>query len=140
MPKTKTFRVVNGRFHFKCTECQAKRMLAVAPGVRQRTFRCHKCKETTRCNLNRRLILREQQRGKILVTTTDGREIDALLYDISFNGVGFDVTIADVKKVAVGKPVTLRCPWNPRLLGNGRYIVKSVVGQRIGAKSESSRF
>ena len=136
MAKTKSFRVVNSRFHFKCGECQTKRMMAIDPAIRKRSIRCHKCKELTRCVFNRRLESREQQLGKVLLTITGGRELDDSLYDISPHGVGFNMSIRDVKRISVGMAINLRCPWNPTLLGHGRYIVTSIRGQRIGAKAE----
>lgn len=134
MAKTKTFRVVEGRIHFKCHSCDGKRMVAVPQHVRNRSFRCQKCGELTRCILNRRLDQREQQLGKVLVSTADGAELEADLADISLYGVGFDVPLKGVKKISVGKEVKFRCAWNPRLLSNGRYVVTSVKGQRVGAK------
>lgn len=134
MAKTKTFRVVNGRIHFKCYSCGSKRMVAVPPHVRTRSFRCHKCRELTRCVLNRRLDQREQQLGKVLVTTVDGAELECDLADISLYGVGFDAPIRGIRKISVGKELKFRCPWNPRLLSRGRYIVTSIQGRRVGAK------
>ncbi|MFW2366338.1 MAG: hypothetical protein ACN4GW_07965 [Desulforhopalus sp.] len=88
----------------------------------------------TRCVLNRRLDQREQQLGKVLVTTHDGFEFEGDLADISLYGVGFDVPIRGIKKISVGKELKFRCPWNPRLLSQGRYVVTSIKGQRVGAK------
>lgn len=134
MAKSKTFRVVNGRMQFKCYSCQASRMVTVPPDVRRRSIRCHKCKEVTHCNLNRRRTLREQQRGKALVHTNDGSQLSVDLYDISQSGVGFDILFKDKSKLAIGKELKIRCSWNPRLLGQGRYVVKSIKGLRIGAQ------
>ena len=136
MIKTKSFRVVNSRFHFKCGECQTKRMMSISSAIRKRSIRCHKCKELTRCVFNRRLESREQQLGKVLLTITGGRELDANLYDISPHGVGFNVSIRDLKKISVGMTINLRCPWNHTLLGYGPYIVTSIHGDRIGAKAK----
>lgn len=134
MAKTRTFKVTNGRILFQCSVCNAKRMIAVAPNVRFRSVRCHKCSEITRCNLDRRLTLREQQLGKILALFPDGRSFDVNLADISLYGVGFDVSYRDVNKFLVGKEVQFQCNWNPQLLGMYRYIIRSVKGQRIGAQ------
>ena len=103
----------------------------------KRSIRCHKCKKLTRCVLNRRLESREQQLGKVLLTITSGRELDASLYDISPHGVGFNMSIRDVKKISVGMAINLRCPWNQNLLGYGHYIVTSIRGHRIGAKTKN---
>jgi hypothetical protein len=134
MAKMKTFRVVNGRVHFKCYACQGRRMVAIPPGTRRRSIRCNKCGEITRCDFNRRTIQREQQRGKILMSTNDGDYVEVDLYDLSINGIGFDVSIRDVRKMTVGKEIQFRCTWNPRLLGQGRYIIRSTKGRRIGAQ------
>ena len=70
MAKLKTFRVIKGRAQFKCPFCQKRRNVAIPPTVRKRSIRCHQCDEITRCNFNRRVILREQQSGKVLLTTS----------------------------------------------------------------------
>ena len=134
MSKTQIFRVVSGRIHFKCHACQAKRMVTIPPEVRQRSIRCQKCGELTRASFNRRVALREQQRGKVLVSTGNSSNLEVDLYDISLYGIGFDVAPRDIRKMAVGAEVQFRCTWNPRLLSQGRYIVRSIKGRRIGAQ------
>lgn len=134
MAKTKTFRVENGRMLFKCPACQGKRMFTVPSGVRSRSLRCNKCGESTRCIFNRRLIPRDQQNGAVLVQAGDGREIIADLADISIRGVGFDLGVRDTNKVTVGRDIYLKCPWNPSLFSNSRYVVRSIKGQRVGAE------
>lgn len=134
MAKLRTFRVVNGRILFKCPACQGKRMIAVAPGVRSRFLRCSKCNEATRCLLNRRLVEREQQSGKVLLLAGDGRELEVDLFDISRDGVGFDVATRDIMKISIGRELHFKCTWNPHLLGQSRYVVKSINGQRVGAE------
>lgn len=134
MAKTRTFRVVDGRIHFKCHACQGKRMVAIAYEVRRRSLRCHKCGEITHANFNRRLIQREQQQGKVLMSTGDGTYVEVDLFDISQNGIGFDVTVRDIRKISVGKEVQFRCTWNSKLFSQGRYVVRSIKGRRIGAQ------
>lgn len=134
MTKLRTFRVVNGRFLFKCPSCQSKRMVAVGPGVRARSLRCSRCGEATRCVLNRRIIEREQQSGKVLLFTGDGREIEVDLFDISQDGVGFHVATRDLMKISMGRDLHFKCTWNQHLLGQSRYVVKSINGQRVGAE------
>ena len=134
MGKTKTFRVENGRLLFKCHFCESKRMVAVAPGVRMRSLRCSKCGESTRCIFNRRLAQREIQSGTVLVETSDGRELTVDLFDLSLNGVGFAISMRDTTKIAVGRDVQFKCKWNPQLFSSGRYIVRSVNGQRVGVE------
>lgn len=137
MGKTKSFRVENGRMLFKCHACQGKRMIAVGPGVRMRSIRCSKCGESTRCLFNRRLAQRESQSGTVLLLTSDGRELTVDLFDISLHGVGFDLSIRDTNKIAVGRHVQFKCSWNPQLLSKDRYVVRSVKGQRVGVERHS---
>ena len=111
-------------------------MIAVGPGVRTRSMRCTKCGEITRSMLNRRVVERESQSGKVLVYVSDGRQIEADLFDISRDGVGFDVSIRDIMKITIGRDLTFKCPWNPQLLSQGRYVVKSIKGQRVGAERQ----
>ena len=109
-------------------------MYTIPPGVRTRTLRCSKCGETTRCTFNRRVVEREQQSGKVLLFCDDGKEIEVNLFDISMDGLGFEVPIRDVMRIAVGRYVSFKCPWNPQLLSQGRYIIRSIRGQRVGAE------
>ncbi len=134
MAKTQTFRVVNGRIHFRCYACQGRQMLAIPPGIRKRSIRCSKCGEVTRCNFNRRTIPREQQRGKIFMSVGDSNYIEVDLYDMSLNGIGFDISIRDIRKINLGREIRFKCTWNPRLFSHGRYIVRSINGRRIGAQ------
>lgn len=114
-------------------------MVTIPPGVRQRSLRCQKCSELTRANFNRRVALREQQKGKVLAATGDSGYVEVELYDISLYGIGFDVAPRDIRKMTVGKEVQFRCTWNPRLLDQGRYIIRSIKGRRIGAQRTSER-
>lgn len=134
MAKTQTFRVVGGRIHFKCQACQSKRMLAIPPGVRRRSLRCYQCGEITRANFNRRLVLREQQKGKVLMSVSDGTYVEVDLFDISQNGVGFDMAVRDIRKISVGKEIQFRCSWNSQLFSQRRYTIRSINGRRIGAE------
>ncbi|MFH0781640.1 MAG: hypothetical protein V2B20_06750 [Pseudomonadota bacterium] len=134
MSKTRIFRVENGRMLFKCYQCDYKRMLTVGGGIRTKSIRCGRCGESTRCVLNRRLAERESQSGKVVLLTNDGREIPVDLFDISLRGVGFEVSIRDMNRIAVGRDVQLKCPWNAQLFSQGRYIVRSVKGQRVGVE------
>ena len=134
MSKTKIFRVVNGRVHFKCHSCLGKRMVAIPPGVRRRSIRCQKCGEITSCNFNRRLVRREQQRGKVLLSLSNNIIVEVDLYDISNNGIGFDVAARDIRNIAVGAEVQFRCTWNSKLFARGRYVIRSIKGRRIGAQ------
>ena len=134
MSKTKTFRVDNGRLLFKCQKCQSKRMITVPSGIRLKTLRCSKCGESIRCTFNRRQMAREQQCGSAWLLTGDGREFLVDLYDVSENGVGFDLSTRDINKLTVGRDVQFKCTWNPGLFSNARYVVRTVHGQRVGVE------
>lgn len=135
MGVTKVFQVVENRIFFKCPSCGYKKTVAIPPNVQQISTRCPKCEELTRCRLNRRVRNREQQTGKVVMVTEDGKEYDISLYDISATGVGFDIPIgvARAKMISVGNTVKFRCSWNSQILGFGRYQVRSIRGQRVGA-------
>ncbi len=68
--------------------------------------------------------------------TDEGKEMDVNLYDISMEGIGFDIPIraARAGSVKIGQEVRFRCSWNPRLFGNASFVVKNNKSQRIGAK------
>ncbi|MBF0469095.1 MAG: hypothetical protein HQK61_09450 [Desulfamplus sp.] len=134
MGKTLTFQVANNKMFFKCYGCKSKRMISIPPGLRTRLMRCHKCGQITRCLLNRRVYSRESQSGTILLRTIDGIEIPVNLHDLSALGVSFDLSGRDIAKIAVGREIYLKCSWNPMLLSQKRYIVKSIKGQRVGAE------
>lgn len=134
MAKTRVFRVIQGRMQFKCHNCNAKRMIGVAPHVRRRTVRCHKCGEPTSCQLNRRIQPREQQFGKVHLSSMDGTEMEVNLFNISLYGVGFEIPVQQRTRISVGKVIQLRCAWNPTLVSKGTYVIKSVIGQRVGAE------
>jgi len=132
MAKTKIFRVRNGRMQFKCPECQSKKMVAVSPRARRRSIKCHKCNETTNCDLNRRIVRREMQSGKLSMFNVDGKEMEVDLYDISDGGLGVELKVRDSLKISIGQKLKFKCGWNPRLVTSGYYKVCSVKDQRIG--------
>lgn len=139
MAKTITYRVINNRLQFKCPFCQARKMLSLAREIRRKSVRCHKCGELSHCLLNRRLIPRESQTGKAVMVFNDGREVNIDLYDISPGGVGFDI-LSGSKGVSLNQEVKLKCAWNPRLLDQGRYVVRSVKGRRVGVESIERKY
>lgn len=128
-------RMGNGRIHFKCSFCQKRATLSIPPNVCRKTITCHSCREITPCSLNRRIELRKQQSGKAFLTTSKGRLIDVDLLDISLRGVGFNLAPKDMNQVLVGEEVNLRCAWNPKMFTRGGYVIRSVIGRRIGAQS-----
>jgi hypothetical protein len=136
MPKTKTFQVIEGRIYFKCSSCLAKRIVAVPSGSRRKSIRCQKCGEVFNCTLNRRQMARNQQSGRVLLFSNDiNTEVD--LSDISMKGVGFELDVRRGLKIIEGREVQFKCSWNPRLFSQGRYVVRSVKGSRIGAELRS---
>lgn len=134
MAKTRTLKVINGRIQFKCFNCQARRLIGVAQHVRRRSIKCHKCGEITKAILNRRMVQREQQYGNVLLYTMDGSEMEVSLFNISLHGVGFEVPIQLRQKLSVGQIVEFRCPWNPKLLSQVTYQIRSIVNQKVGAE------
>lgn len=136
MPKTKAFQVIEGRIHFKCSSCQAKRIVAVPSGSRRRSVRCQKCGEILNCALNRRKVERNQQSGRVLLLVNNSNaEVD--LFDISKKGVGFELDVRRGLKITEGREVQFKCTWNPRLFSQGRYVVKSIKGSRVGVELRS---
>ena len=133
---TRDYQVLENRIFFRCPGCGAKRTYVIAHDLRQISIRCYKCGDKSTCRLNRRFRYRSQQAGKVILITQEGREFEINLNDISANGVGFDVPIgiARAKVVSLGEEVRFRCSWNPQLLGNSRFVVQNVRGQRVGAK------
>ncbi len=129
------FRVVNNRIHFKCATCSAKRSLPVRPDLRGKNIRCHKCDAITKCVFNRRVAPRELQSGKVIMITSEGKELPVDIHDISTNGgLGFDIPLRDAcaRTISIGEEVHFYCEWNPRLLGSGHFKVVNSHGQRVG--------
>lgn len=133
MARAKLYQVISNRIRFTCSGCETKRSLPVPPNIRRRSVRCYKCGTLSQCNLNRRTYKRELQSGKVCLVLSDGKEVEIDLFDISLYGVGFDVPAGVVRKISINQEIQLRCSWNPRLFGQGRYRVKNIKGQRIGA-------
>jgi hypothetical protein len=91
----------------------------------------------TGCNLNRRNIKRDQQSGKVMMYNSQGRGIEVELNDISAVGVGFEIPYREMHRLAVGSEISFRCPWNPKILGQGRYYIRSINGRRVGAQKQN---
>jgi len=136
MGKTVTVQVIQNRLLFRCPSCRSRRNIAVLPNLRQKIITCHKCQLATKCVLNRRTKPREPQAGKVLMVTNDNRETEITLHDISNEGAGFDLPYGTQKslRISVGTQIRFKCTWNPKLLGNNSYEVKSIIGQRVGVK------
>ncbi len=136
MLRTQNFKVVKNRMQFRCPICGVKRSISVPPAIRKKTLRCHKCGEMVKCALNRRIYPREMLSGKMIMVIPGGVEMDAFLSDKSTGGAGFDLSIADIRRnrLSKGQEVRFRCNWSPMLLGNSRFIIVNIKGQRIGVK------
>lgn len=135
MAKTRMFQVISNRIRFICGECRTKRSLPIRPNIRRKNIRCYKCGAVTKSQLNRRLQPRQQQSGKAIMVTKNGEELEINLHDISQGGLGFDIAFTAVRKISLKQAVQFKCNWNPRLLDQGRFLVKNIKGQRIGVQN-----
>jgi hypothetical protein len=108
-------------------------MIAVGANLRRRMVRCQKCGEKTSCVFNRRHCERVNQKGRVFLLV-DGIQVEVDLYDISEQGVGFELGGRSGIKMVVGREIEFRCSWNSRLFKRGRYVVRSVKGLKIGAE------
>lgn len=136
MGRTATVQVINNRLLFRCPACKTRRNMAILPNLRQKLVTCHRCQLSTKCILNRRVKPREPQAGIVLMVTTDNKETEITLHDISPEGAGFDIPYGTQKslRLSVGAQIRFKCTWNPRLFGSQPYEVKSIIGQRVGVK------
>jgi len=110
--------------------------MAVAPHLRMRKVRCQKCGVITICNFNRRYEQREFQSGKVVLLTSDGKEVEIYLHDISSGGVGFELPIMEARKckLSVGEKVKFKCRWNSSRLERGEFVIKRIKEQRVGVQ------
>ena len=134
MGRSREYRVINKRLHFKCVECGTIKNVSVPNNIRRKNIRCYKCGKVTNCKFNRKAYPRQYQRGKILLTTNQGSELEVDLRDMSFGGIGLEIPIGTPLKYKfkIGQKVQLKCSWNPSLLSHGRFIIKNISGRRIG--------
>ncbi len=135
MAKTKTYRVKDNRIRFICDNCQSKRSLTVPPNARNRSVRCHSCGALSRCNLNRRNQPRSRQTGKVTMMLSSGKELPIDLLDISPSGVGIDTKPGESRSLSLRDEVQFKCGWNPNLFAGGRYIIRSISGNRVGIQN-----
>ena len=128
--------VVNNRMLFRCPACRAKRNFAILPSLRQKLISCHKCQASFKCLLNRRIKPREPQAGKVVLVNQENKELEVMLHDVSFGGVGFDLPFGAQKafRLSVGSQIRFKCTWNPRLFGSQSYEIMNIIGQRVGAR------
>ncbi len=139
VPKTLTYKVFNNRLQFKCPSCQARRILSLSQDIRRKSIRCLQCGELSHCLLNRRISPRQSQTGKASMIFNNGREIPIDLYDISPGGVGFELPGSSAG-ISVRQEIRLRCSWNPRLLDQGRFVIRSLRGRRVGVENVDKKF
>ncbi|MDJ0624422.1 MAG: hypothetical protein QNJ17_15770 [Desulfocapsaceae bacterium] len=128
------FQVKDNRVRFKCPACGTKRVMPVPPGTRHKTIRCHRCETKTRCLLNRREQLRQQQTGKAVMILPGGKEIPIDLHDISSDGIGCIVARDEHAPLATTEEVHFSCDWSQALFHHDRYIIRNIRGTRIGAE------
>ena len=132
--QTKVFKVRCNRMQFKCPKCGARRNFAIPQNLRRKNVQCHKCKQNTKCILDKRIHRRVSQSGQISLLLANGQEIEVNIIDISPTGIGVKIP-AKIKKAQtpkMGERVTFRCSWNSHLLGHGRYVVKNISERQIG--------
>jgi len=69
------------------------------------------------------------------MTLQSGKEIPTHIHDISQGGVGIEVVPGGARSLSIKEEVRIKCGWNPRLFAAGRYIIKSINGNRIGLQN-----
>ena len=127
-------KVINNRMQFRCSKCRIKRYLPVQTKIRRKRVQCQKCGAITIVSLNRRLVPRQSQSGKVVMIACDGQTIDVNIFSISDNGIGVEIPANMIRShvIKVGEKFHFECNWNPRLLRNSSFIIKNIYGQRIG--------
>jgi hypothetical protein len=65
---------------------------------------------------------------------TSENNAEVSLFDVSLNGVGFELDLRNGLNLSVGRDIQFRCNWNSRLISQGRWIVRSMQGRRVGAE------
>jgi hypothetical protein len=133
MPLSKTFHVMTGRFFFICPSCRNKKMITVGYRFRRTSVRCPKCRSKITCVLNRRLVARSSQSGRVFLLVS-GSQTEVELVDISTVGVGFEMDVRSALKIAIARVIEFNCSWTRGLFRNGRYVVRFVKGGRAGAQ------
>jgi len=134
MGRSREYRVINKRLHFKCVECGTIKNVFVPINIRRKNIRCYKCGKVANCQFNRRAYPREFQSGKVIMTTNQGLELEADLRDSSFSGIGLEIPTGASRnyQFKIGQKVHLKCNWNPSLVSHGRFIIQNINGRRIG--------
>lgn len=69
------------------------------------------------------------------LVTTEEKKIEVVLCDLSASGVGFEIQDGrEARGIRIGQKIRLICEWNPGLLPEAQFIVKSVKGYKIGVE------
>lgn len=137
MPQYRVFQVKDNRFHFKCPDCQTKRILPVPPAVRTKNVKCHRCGKVAKCILNRRLTQRQSQSGKATMILAGGRELSIDLHDISPNGLSCSIDVNVAPMISITDEVHFSCGWNPDLFTRSSYIIKNIQGNRVSVQGKT---
>ena len=132
--KTVTTKVLGNRMQFRCSHCRTKRNLPVQANIRRKKVRCQPCGSITICNLNRRLVPRRSQSGKVVMIAPDGQRIDVQIFNISDYGIGVEIPAKMIRSnvIKVGEKFRFECNWNSHLVRYNSFIMKNIYAQRIG--------
>ncbi len=137
MPPYRVYQVKDNRFHFKCPECDAKRILPVPPAIRVKNVKCHRCGTPSKCMLNRRLTNRQLQSGKATMILAGGRELPIELHDISPNGFGCSIDANGARLISITDEVRFSCAWKPDLFTKNNYVIKNIQGTRVSVQGKT---
>ncbi len=83
--------------------------------------------------------MRQRQSGKITMVLGSGKEITADLHDISSWGLGCDVHPRDARVLRLRQEIKFKCSWNPQLLDGSRYVIRNIMGGRIGCINKTGK-
>ena len=130
--KTKEFRIQDNRLLFNCPFCGYKHNLTILD-IRSRNIKCFDCGGLTRCLFNRRPEQRERLSGILTMRTSENKEIEVMMRDISVRGIGFELRRGkDLGLIKLGDDISLSCNWSPTLIPKSRFRVKNINGFRVG--------
>lgn len=123
---TKDFRILaDNRLLFVCPSCGSRKIYPIL-NIQRTAIRCQNCGISTRCAFTRR---------PMTLVTTEEKKIEVVLCDLSASGVGFEIQDGrEARGIRIGQKIRLICEWNPGLLPEAQFIVKSVKGYKIGVE------
>ena len=65
--------------------------------------------------------------------TSENKEIEVMMRDISVRGIGFELRRGkDLGLIKLGDDISLSCNWSPTLIPKSRFRVKNINGFRVG--------